>query len=217
LIAALLMLLFLSTRGWAHEYAAAHVDGRDTKIDASSEVTAASPDNVALPRVRRTNALTGDARVVLDMASGTLPGDVDDYVRATARNAAAWKKLATKQGHFADELSALRVELAPHGDKHFDSQLSLRSLAQVDEVITSKHRLLMVQSGALTSLSPQGRITADPAGETPTSYNWPIRHHAATMPALAAAANEPTTDCGGLRSTRGKPAAVLPAQHSKPG
>jgi CHAT domain-containing protein len=147
------------------------------------------PDYVALSRpqvisLADTQALLGEdeALVVIDLAPA---GTADDYVWALTRNSAIWKKLDTGKGEITDEVAALRSQLDPNSNKPFDAKLAYRLYGQtfgtVGGVIAGKHQLLVVPTGALTSLPPQVLITTDPAGKNLQSYEWLIRHHSVTV------------------------------------
>ena len=155
------------------------------------------PDYVALSKPQAigltdAQALLGEdeALVVIDLATPSSPDDDDDYLWIVTRDNAGWGKLATRKGEIADEVATLRAELDPHSDKAFDANLAYRlyqqTFGRAESVIAGKHQLLVVPSGALTSLPPQVLVTADPAGKTLKSYDWLLRHYAVTvLPSVA--------------------------------
>src|SRR6185436_18124557 len=102
--------------------------------------------------------------VVIDLAPAGSDDDHDDYVWAFTRDTVGWGKLATRKGEIADAVATLRAGLDPNGGKAFDAGLSYRLYQQTfglaEKVIAGKHQLLVVLSGALTSLPPHVLIAS---------------------------------------------------------
>jgi CHAT domain-containing protein/tetratricopeptide (TPR) repeat protein len=179
--------------------------------EARTELSARFPDYAALSRPQAieladAQALLGDdeALVLIDLAG---PGSTDDYIWALTRTSAAWKKLDTKKGEVTDEVTALRSELNPDTEKPLDAKLDHnlyeQTLGAVADVISGKHQLFMVLSGALTSLPPQVLITSDPTAKTPKSYDWLIRHYAVTL--LPSVSSLKVLSSGSAKSAAAKP------------
>jgi CHAT domain-containing protein/Flp pilus assembly protein TadD len=176
-----------------------------------TELAARFPDYVALSKpqvipLADAQSLLGEdeALVVLDLAA---PDAMDDYVWALTRNSAVWKKIGTGKGEIAHEVAALRSQLDPNKNKPFDAELAHRLYGQtfgpIEDVIAGKHQLLLVLSGALTSLPPQVLITTDPAGKTLKSYDWLIRHYSVTV--LPSVSSLKVLTSGSAKSAADKP------------
>jgi CHAT domain-containing protein/tetratricopeptide (TPR) repeat protein len=146
--------------------------------------------------------LSGEEALVL-----FAPGDKESYVFAVTRQSAAWKPIALGAAALAEKVAAFRRGLdveelrqsAKSGkpvlfDLGLAHELYAALIAPVEEVIKDSRHLLIVPTGALTSLPFHLLVTEKPAAAIPQlkdigSYRdaaWLIKRQAVSvLPALA--------------------------------
>jgi CHAT domain-containing protein/Flp pilus assembly protein TadD len=154
-----------------------------------------SPKPLPLPQAQKLLA-AGEALVVFHVS------DMDNYVWAITPDRVEWRKLNLSRAEFDEELQKLRasvVKVVPQSiAQAFDLELahSLYSalLGPVEPVLSEKAHLIVVSSGALTSLPLHLLLTDKPSGKPSArdpysiyrSAPWLMRRHAVTvLPAVA--------------------------------
>ena len=152
------------------------------------------PDFSALSKpqpvsVKDTAILLADdeALIVIDV-------DKTSYVWVITRDKSIWKKLDVTSDDLDKMVKQLRApldaalaELEKNGSitSPFDTNAAYAAykstFGAVEDVISSKKRLSIVVTGALTSIPPQILVTSDPTGKDYRSVDWLMRKYAVTI------------------------------------